>query len=468
MSTSRPRSLADDLRQRTDDDLAALVRRRPDLATPPPGDFGQLAGRSATHASTGRALDHLTRFQLQVLEAAVLCDEPFTPDQVVALLPDVDRSPVDDALSDLRLLALLWGGSDALGATVSVREALGRFPAGLGPPLAQLGGGDAVELAAVLDEAPADAQEVVDALTWSSPTGRVRNADRQVTPDNASTPVEWLLARGVLRPLDPSTVVLPRELSLHRRQGRLHRDVAPDAPTLDLHHHDPKVVDRLATGTADELVRRVQALLDRWALEAPAVLKSGGLGVRDLRAAASALDVDESLAALIVEVSAAAGLLATSGEVADEWLPTPAYDVWRTRDVADRWEHVAQAWLTSTRVAGLVGPVDGGERVNALTPEADRLVAPDIRPVPPRASSRRCDVTSGDDRAVADGCATTSSAGRCTRRTRWAFVRAGQSALSDGCCSQEKTPPTRSTRCCPTPSTTCCCRQTSLQWRRAH
>ncbi len=376
---SRPRSLADDLRQRSDDDLALLVRRRPDLAAPPPGDLGQLAGRSATSASTSRALDHLTRLQLQVLEAAVLCNEPFHPDDVVALLPDVDPELVHDSLTELRLLALFWGEPDAWHPTVSLRDALGRFPAGLGPPLDQLGGGDPRELAAVVDSAPTDVLEVVDALTWSNPTGRVRDANRSVTPETASTPVEWLLARGVLRALDPSTVVLPREVALHRRQGRLHRETASSAPPAELHHHDPEVVDRLATGTADEFVRRVQALLDSWARDAPAVLRSGGLGVRDLRAAASALGIDESLAALVVEVSAAAGLLATSGQVPDEWLPTPAYDLWRTRGIADRWVHLAQAWLTSTRVASLVGANDEGDRLNALTPEADRLVAPDIR-----------------------------------------------------------------------------------------
>ena len=36
--TSAPRSLADDLRARSDDELAALLRARPDLVTPVPVD----------------------------------------------------------------------------------------------------------------------------------------------------------------------------------------------------------------------------------------------------------------------------------------------------------------------------------------------------------------------------------------------------------------------------------------------
>jgi hypothetical protein len=375
-----PRSLADDLRGRDDSALQSLVRRRPDLAVPTPGDLAQLAGRSVTTASTARALDHLTRFALQVLEAAVVCDEPFTADDLCALLPDTPRDAVTAQLDDLIELALVWGQPDAWRPTIAVRETVGRFPAGLGPSLDVLGGGDVESLLSALATAPDEVREVVDALTWTHRTGRVRNADRVVTKESAATPVEWLLARGVLRPLDKGTVVLPREVALTLRGNRLHRDVTTRAPEPELHHHDPAVVDRLAGGTADELVRRVATLLDRWAVAPPGVLRSGGLGVRDLRAAAVLLDVDEQLAALVVELARASGLLATSGETPDEWLPTPTYDVWRTRSVAERWTQVADAWLTTTRVASLVGTEgDGDSRVNALTPEAERVVAPDIR-----------------------------------------------------------------------------------------
>ena len=375
-----PRSLADDLRARDDAALQALVRRRPDLALPTPGDLGQLAGRSVTSASTARALDHLTRFGLQVLEAAVVCDEPFTLPQVRALFPDTAKRDVDAQFDDLVLLALVWGEPDAWRPTIAARETVGRFPAGLGPTLAVLGGGSPTDLVAALDEAPAEVREVVEALTWNNPTGRVRNADRVVTPETAKTPIEWLLAREVLRPLDKGTVVLPREVALHLRDGRLHRAVTTEPPAPDLHHHDPVVVDRLATGTADEVVRHVGTLLERWGVAPPAVLRSGGLGVRELRSAATLLDVDEPIAAHVIELTKAAGLLATSGETPDEWLPTPAYDLWRTRSIAQRWAQLAQAWLDTPRVASLVGTMGPGEaRVNALTPEAERLVAPDIR-----------------------------------------------------------------------------------------
>ena len=55
MSTSAPRSLADQLRGWPDDRLAALLEARPDLGTPTPQDCGQLALRAGTRTSVLRA-----------------------------------------------------------------------------------------------------------------------------------------------------------------------------------------------------------------------------------------------------------------------------------------------------------------------------------------------------------------------------------------------------------------------------
>jgi hypothetical protein len=151
-------------------------------------------------------------------------------------------------------------------------------------------------------------------------------------------------------------------------------------PDADAHHVDPLVVDRLASATAHEVVRRTEVLLDLWAADPPGVLKSGGLGVRDLRSTAAGLNVDDDIAALIIEISWAAGLLAKTGEVGDEWLPTPAYDAWRVASTASRWLTLAAAWLGTPHVPSLVGTTDAsGGRVNPLTSDVERIVAPDIR-----------------------------------------------------------------------------------------
>ena len=175
-----PRSLADDLRGRDDDELQQLLLRRADLAVPVPGDVGQLAGRSVTAASTARALDHLDRFHLQVLEATVACDEPFVLSDVLELFDDAAADRVTAAVANLFSLALLWGEPDAWRPTVALREALGRFPGGLGPPLAHTGGGDLDRLRQDIADAPPESRQVLGALRWGPPTGRVRDADRPI------------------------------------------------------------------------------------------------------------------------------------------------------------------------------------------------------------------------------------------------------------------------------------------------
>lgn len=378
--TGPSRSLADDLRSRSDADLRTLVQRRPDLATPTPADIAALAARSVTQVATARALDQLNRFELQVVEVVVLVTEPFAASDVHALLPDVPTDTVDAVLDDLQTLALIWGEPEALRPTVTLREVVGRFPAGLGPSLSQLGGGDADALAATLETAPPEVLEVIEALTWHTPTGRVQVAHRQVDPSTAQSPIDWLLAREVLRPLDKVTVVLPREVALLRRGGRLHERSVVSCPDAELHHHDPLVVDRMASGTAAEVVRQVQLLLDQCAVAAPSVLRSGGMGVRDLKSLATVVDVDEARAALLVELAWAAGLLASTGEVTDEWLPTPAFDLWCSQSAAERWVQLAEAWLATSHVASLVGDRDAsGDRINVLTTDVERIVAPDVR-----------------------------------------------------------------------------------------
>src|SRR4051812_39584204 len=76
----RPRSLADDLRAREDDALAALLRARPDLRTPVPADLAALAARATTRPSVQRALDHLDEFSLQVVDVLVALPDRATPD----------------------------------------------------------------------------------------------------------------------------------------------------------------------------------------------------------------------------------------------------------------------------------------------------------------------------------------------------------------------------------------------------
>ena len=105
-------------------------------------------------------------------------------------------------------------------------------------------------------------------------------------------------------------------------------------------------------------------------------MRTGGLGIRDLRATAALLEVPEWNAALLIEVARAADLLAADGE----WLPTHAYDFWRLQEVPQRWITLVTAWLDSDRVAGLAGARDDNDRpINVLGDEVIRGSAPHTR-----------------------------------------------------------------------------------------
>jgi hypothetical protein len=403
-----PRSLADDLRDRDDAALAALLRARPDLVSPVPADMTALATRATTRASVGRALDRLDLFALQTVDVVCALPEPTSAAAVTALL----GADATEPLARLRELALLWGPDDELRPVRPVRDIVGN-PAGLGPPAeVALGAygparlatllrdlelpptGDVVEAARRIAAALADAATVqrllsgadpavhaaLAQLTWGPPAGAVDAADRDVSAATARTPLEWLLARGLLVATSTSTVVLPREVAIVLRGGRVHADPAPSAPGLDVSSRSATLVDRTAAGAAFALVRQVEDVLETWALDGPPVLRSGGLGVRELRRTASALDLDEAQLAFVLEAAYAAGLLGPSGDLDEVWLPTPAYDAWLAWPTAQRWSALAEAWLGTTRVRGLVGT--RGERdklVSALGPDLDRAAAPEMR-----------------------------------------------------------------------------------------
>ncbi len=156
--------------------------------------------------------------------------------------------------------------------------------------------------------------------------------------------------------------------------------VSPGPPALDGIPNGLREVDQASAAAALTALRCVEDLLSRWAAAPPPVLRSGGLGIRELRKAAASVDVDLAATALFTEVARAAGLLAASSWTDGEWLPSRAFDTWLDRAQADRWATLVSAWLATTRVPGLVGSRDeGGRLLNALGTGLDRMDAPRVR-----------------------------------------------------------------------------------------
>jgi len=142
------------------------------------------------------------------------------------------------------------------------------------------------------------------------------------------------------------------------------------------------MVDRAAAGAAFEAVHRVELLLDHWGSEPPGELRGGGLSVRDLKAAAGLIHTTDRVAGLLVEVSHAAGLLATRADAHGDpvWVPTDAFDAWTAQDHGQRWLLLAHHWLTTPRLPALIGSRDpGGKGRNALGTDLTSPIAAETR-----------------------------------------------------------------------------------------
>ncbi|WP_217143097.1 helicase C-terminal domain-containing protein [Streptomyces sp. AC627_RSS907] len=417
--SAAPRSLAEALRVRDDVSLAALLRSRPDLVTPVPTDLTQLATRAGTRASVVRALERLDRFTLQTAEALAVAADPAPYDELLGLMAGDPGDTADPAVPAalpravalLREQALVWGADDRLRLVRTARELLAPSaqhpsPTGLGPTVREATAGmspgriqeilaavglpsthdsvsavsalgalftDRPRMAALLADLPEESRQVLARLVWGPPYG-------QVTHDPAPH-LRALLDRGLLLPTAPGTVVLPREAALHLRAGRAHRTPEPVPPPVEaVAAHRPQLVDATAAGQALTALATVEELLKDWDEGGPAVLRAGGLSVRDLKRTAVALDVPEHVAAFWVELAYAAGLIASDGEADERYAATPAYDEWRELPPAERWARLAVTWLTATRTPGVVGGRDAKDRtLSALGPNLDRSAAPEVR-----------------------------------------------------------------------------------------
>jgi hypothetical protein len=394
-------TFADQLRSLPDEALGALLQLRPDLVVPVPADISALAVRAQSRGSVARCLDGLDEFTLTILDAARVtraADTALTSvDAILELATGVAEEDVRVAVDRLRVRFLLHGTPAALQVVAAVDEVTSPYPAGLGRPADYLDPhaaalvADRAKLRRTVLAAPPGARAVLDRLAAGPPVGALGR-------ESKAEPIQWLVDQHILVPIseagraprpDGDLVELPREvgLLLRRDTGPL-GVLRPFPPLPEAPVRDRKAVDSAGAGQTMEAVRATEAVLEALAAEPAPVLKTGGLGVRDLKRLARAAGVDEAGAALLVEVSYSAGLLGESetsvnrapGTVQDIFLPTGAYDLWRAAGMAQRWTALARAWLTMSRQPGLVGKRDERDRpINALAPDAERAGAPQSR-----------------------------------------------------------------------------------------
>lgn len=145
-------------------------------------------------------------------------------------------------------------------------------------------------------------------------------------------------------------------------------------PQLEIEQRDPLMVDQQAAGAAGAFVRHVHELIEMWTYQPPAVLRSGGLSVRDFVDTARGLHLQLPEAALVIEITHAAGLITPHNADGMKWIPTTDYDTWFDRSTSSQWEHLVRAWLTMPRLSG-----DADDRRQLLAVDSESASAPLIR-----------------------------------------------------------------------------------------
>ncbi|MFJ6591678.1 helicase C-terminal domain-containing protein [Streptomyces violaceusniger] len=159
-----PRTLAEELRTRPDDALAALLRARADLLSPVPNDLTQLATRAGTRASVVRAVERLDRFALQTAEALAVAPDPCPYETLRDLLTGDEGAEEAAGQGDARGAGEADGAGDVQGPDAA-------SPLGPATPSSPPSGTDAAlgaeERAAIAAELPRAVATLRDqALVW--------------------------------------------------------------------------------------------------------------------------------------------------------------------------------------------------------------------------------------------------------------------------------------------------------------
>jgi hypothetical protein len=138
---------------------------------------------------------------------------------------------------------------------------------------------------------------------------------------------------------------------------------------VELSEPDPVVssttvrdVDAVAAGAAIDLLREVELVLEILGATPIPELRSGGLGVRDVKRLTKTTGIDERRLGLILQISAAALLIAVGMPEPEPhdgsgpyWAPTVAADRFVEAPTADKWHLLATTWLDIESRPSLVG-----------------------------------------------------------------------------------------------------------------
>ncbi|MET8869829.1 helicase-associated domain-containing protein [Nonomuraea sp. NPDC004580] len=396
------------LRTLDEDRLGRILASRPDaIAAPWPRRLDTLAQRLGNGFAVMETLRRLPLPCLQLAEAALAMTRP-TPDSLARFL-NRGAEDVTPWLEHLYDHALAWPGDDGV---IRFAEGVTRYwsaPLSLGEPLEHYLNSwsisndalhalarslglpaqgnkrrtiarvietlsDAERLRTLIAGAPTGTVPLLDRFAWDGPALDV-DGGAFVTP---GTPEKWCADHGLLFRPSWHVAEIPREVAIRLRGPGYHPPYRPEAPEIATIPVDPEEVDHLMTLAAPHVVERCAALLDNTSKTPLPLLKTGGVGVREVRRVAKETGCDEDETRLLLEICAVARLLAWD-EPSGGMIPTERFDRWRLDEGSARLRVLLAAWWRMERsslrkIDGKYGTVLGDDPIGGTLAEIRRAV----------------------------------------------------------------------------------------------
>lgn len=388
--------LVEHLSALTPEDLALLLRRRPDAVAPlPPRDLAELAEHLDDPSSLGRALAMAPLPVVQVVEA-VLALRPRPTEPALRRLLGVDGTASPDPLAEpltwLVERTVVRRDGDALVPSPGL-DAVIPHPLGLDESLttllpqmsvAQLQQvlrahheslpsrkaecvaavqavlGDADRVRAVVDAVPSPAKEFALRLLSGAPADW--EDDRY---DDEDGDVEDALLFGQGTPLTDTSLwvrqmglafgdswgyelVVPAEVTLALRGQDWTAPFDPEPPTVPTIAVPPEAAEREQAAAVQTSAAVVLAVADLVRAEGVPLLRSGGVGARELARLAKRTGTTEHDLRLALGLLGAAGLVQDAGGTLRESYEMPG---WRAAEPAVRHAAVLRAWWEDPAVS---------------------------------------------------------------------------------------------------------------------
>ena len=308
--------------------------------------------------SVKAATDELDFLRLAMLDALLVLQADTAPvptAKLLALIGDrASEADVMGALEDLRQRALVWGET----AVRVAADAGTALPWHSGQVTLEDSSHTGEQIADLIDRLNKAQLEVCGetAPRVSDGTYPRRRARRPSGSAGAAAAGDGPAATDRCRDGD---LAPPRRTGTARRATR---SDATDGTRPGGVNHQTEDADAVAAGAIIDLLRELDVLLESLGTTPVPELRSGGLGVREVKRLAKTTGIDEPRLGLILEVAAAAGLIASGmpdrepvNSDGPYWAPTVATNRFSAMSTAERWHLLAGTWLDLPGRPALIG-----------------------------------------------------------------------------------------------------------------